>query len=153
VRFDDDYAFDRVDDTLVTVWRGDPIRVRLEHMVEQLVRIHERHPRGAFLYSVVLPTAGMPNAETRELMREQFQAMRNRLRAAAIVLEKRGVEGALSRTILSTLATLTRQPFALRTFAERGQGAAWLAGHSTLTPPSVMVARAMTLEQSFARGR
>jgi len=143
--FDQSYAFEATGDTLVTAWLGDPLPARLTHMVTQLEKIYAKHPRGVFLYSVVTSTAGMPSPEAREVMRRQFHAMRDRLRAAGIVLEKTGVEGTLARTILSTVTTLTRQPFALRTFGDRVSAATWVVKQGATAPASAILACAESL--------
>jgi hypothetical protein len=153
VLYDEGYAFEALEDTLVTVWTGDPLPKRLTHMVARMNELHDQRAKGVFLFAVIRPSAGLPNPESRNLMQRQFQQMRNRLLACAVVLEKTGLEGALSRTMLSTLSTLTRQPFPLKTFAERAIAAQWLGERSAQARPSAVVALAAKLEQSLAPPR
>jgi hypothetical protein len=114
------------DNTLVAFWTGQPTAERLEVMVEQLQRVWRQHQTGVFLLNVITADTGIPDAETRRVILGQFESMRNRLLAVAIVLEKSGIDATMSRAILSTLVTISRRPFAMKVFSERAAAAAWL---------------------------
>lgn len=119
-----------LENTLVAFWIGEPTVARLEAMVEELCELWSKHPSGVFLLNVITEKTGIPDNEARRAIVQQFDSMRNRLKASAIVLEKTGVDGTMSRTILSTLVTISRRPFAMKVFSNRGEAATWLAEQS-----------------------
>lgn len=112
--------------TLVAYWVGQPTVERLETMVDQLSSLWRRNQPGVYLFNVITADTGIPDTETRRTIAKQFESMRNRLIASAIVLEKSGVDGTMSRAIISTLLTITRNPFAMKVFGTRDAAAKWL---------------------------
>jgi len=116
-----------LDNTLVAYWIGQPTPERLEAMVEQLRGAWRQHQEGVYLLNVITEDTGIPDTGTRRVIVEQFMSMRERLKASAIVLEKKGIDGTMSRTILSTLVTISRRPFDMKVFPRRDTAATWLA--------------------------
>jgi hypothetical protein len=84
----------------------------------------------------------MPGPAARETLREHFEQVRGRLAAMAVVLEKSGIEGALSRTVLTTVVTLSRRPFTLKVFSDRRDASVWLASQGA-APSAVEAMAAM----------
>jgi hypothetical protein len=115
------------ENTLVAYWVGEPTAERLEAMVEQLRGVWRKHQTGVYLLNVITENTGIPDSATRRAIAGQFESMRNRLRASAIVLEKDGIDGTMSRAILSTLVTISRRPFDMKVFSTRDEAASWLA--------------------------
>jgi hypothetical protein len=91
-----------------------------------------RHPDGLYVLNVITEQTGMPDNAARNYMGEQFATMRGRIKAMAVVLEKRGVMGTLSRAILNTVATISRRPFEMGILSDRPEGANWLASRASL---------------------
>jgi hypothetical protein len=75
----------------------------------------------------------MPDSETRRVIVELFESMRSRLKSSAIVLEKSGVDGAMSRAVLSTLVTISRRPFDMKIFSNRDAAATCSLGKAAPT--------------------
>jgi hypothetical protein len=139
------YAADVVRNTLVVVWNGDPTIGRLEVTFARLVDLSKRYPDGVFMYNVILPSTGMPGSDARKLLQHQFESMRGALKGAVVVLEKSGIEGTLSRTIISTLLVLSRKPFAMKVFGLRREASEWLASHGNSHDGELWIARAAAL--------
>lgn len=115
------------ENTLVVCWNGEPTEARLNAMVEQRQSLWNAHRRGVYLLTVIYAKTGFPDSNARKAMVAQFESMRDRLRASAIVLEKDGVDATLSRAIISTLLTMSRRPFAMKIFPRRAVATQWLA--------------------------
>jgi hypothetical protein len=143
-----DYAFatKSVGDTLVAVWCGDPSAARVELLVEEMRAIAARNNSRVFMLKVITDPTPVPDAAARAALQKNFAAMRGTLMAAAMVLEKTGIEGTLSRTVLNTLSTVTRQPFPNRVFAVRRDGAVWLGNNGCTTPVTSLMSAAEGLE-------
>ena len=121
------FAQSALKNTLVCVWVGDPTPENMEQFGRELEQLSVRYPSGIMMFSVVGDSCGMPSAAARSLMQRQFEAMRGRLLYATVAFEKTGIGGALSRTILSTLLTITRRPFEMSIHLSREEAARWLA--------------------------
>jgi hypothetical protein len=143
---DEAYATTVVHNTLLAVWSGAPTAARVDVLGEQLREIADRNQSRVFLYNVITHSATVPDAAAREALKKHFVAMRGSLVACAIVLEKTGIEGTLSRTVLSTLVTITRQPFPLRLFAVRRDAASWLVTQGCVTTGGMLTSLAESLE-------
>lgn len=147
---DDAHATGTVQDVVVAIWRGDPNADRISGLGETLRTAARRNADRAYLYNIITHDTPIPNAEAREALQRQFASMRGKMTAAAIVLEKLGAEGALSRAILTTVVTVTRQPFPMRIFARRRDALIWLknqgcgASAATITTLSESLWRRMT---------
>jgi hypothetical protein len=144
-------------DTLVAVWQGDPTPERMRAMGDQLRAIARANSGRVFLYNVITASTGMPSAETRVECQTQFASMRGQLMAASIVLEKTGLEGALSRTMLSTFITLSQRPFPMRVFAVPRDAALWLSASGSVASATAISSLADALrlklrETSIAQG-
>jgi hypothetical protein len=126
-----------LDNTLVAVWSGKPTVARLNTLVQALRQTYVAHPEGVYLYNLITVRTAMPDKAARELLAKQFESMRGKLLAAAIVLEHSGIQYTLSRAVIATLMTITRNPFALKTFDDRAVAAMWLSGESGTSPPSI----------------
>jgi hypothetical protein len=123
---DDAFATSGLQDTLVVVWRGDPTPERVSALAEHLRGIARRNDGRVFLFNVITATTPLPSPESRTRLQAEFASMRGQLKAASIVLEKMGVDGAVSRAVLSTLITISRRPFPMRVFPARRDAASWL---------------------------
>jgi hypothetical protein len=144
--FDEAHATTVLSDTLVAVWKGDPSAARLTSLGAELRTISQRNEGRVFVYNVITATTPVPTYESLAALQTQFNAMRGQLVALAVVLEKTGVEGTLSRAMLSTVITATRQPFPLRVFADRRDGAGWLGSQNCSIPSDRLVSLASGLE-------
>ena len=130
---DPHFEMSPIDNTLIAVWIGDPSKVRLERLVGKLRELHGQHPKGVYLFNVITGTTGMPDQETRQTIARQFDSMRGRLMAYS-----KGLPGSkLSRTVISTLLTISRRPFALKIFARRDGAATWLSEHCGVDAPAL----------------
>ena len=116
-----------VDNTLIAVWHGDPTLDALRVFGNELTHLADRNPAGIYILNVITEATGMPDNAARALLQSQFQAMRGRVTCAAIVLEKRGIMGSLSRAILTTLLTVTRRPFEMGIHDDRLEATRWLS--------------------------
>lgn len=116
-----------VENTLVAVWHGECTRTQLEHFGKELERLAARHPRGIYVLNVITEETGMPDNAARAYLEAQFASMRGRVKATAIVLEKRGIMGTLSRAILNTVLTISKRPFEMGIVGDRSEGVLWLA--------------------------
>lgn len=121
------YALGIEQGTLLAVWAGEPDAGQLGRAVEHMLELHRRYPAGVLMFNLIRSTAGMPSEGVRAHLRDYFERMRGKLSAAAVVVEHRGILQSLSRAVISTLVTITRKPFPLKTFGDRQQAAQWLA--------------------------
>lgn len=124
--YDDGHATEAIQDVVVAVWRGDASAERINGLADTLRVAAQRNAERIYLYNIITHDTPIPNAAAREALQIQFASMRGRLMGAAIVLEKVGAEGALSRAILTTVVTVTRQPFPMRIFSRRRDALVWL---------------------------
>jgi len=139
------FRISSVQDTLVAVWAGEPTVARLSEMVQALRSLHATHLEGVHLYNLITTRTGIPNKPARDLMARQFEAMRGKLISAAIVLEHSGVQYTLSRAVIGTLLTMTRNPFALKIFEKRDAAGQWLSTRSRASSEAI-VTLAMEIE-------
>lgn len=135
---DEAHATSNVRDTLVAIWRGEPTPERLGALADQLRAVAQRSSGRVYLYNVITPETRVPSPAARSALQSHFISMRGQLIAAAIVLEKTGAQGALSRAILKTLLTITRQPFPMRVFSVRKDALAWLASQGCGAHPNAL---------------
>ena len=150
--FDEAHATSGIQSTLVAVWRGDPTPHRVRDLADQMRAIAERSSGRVYLLNVITASTPVPSAAARAALQREWAAMRGTLMAAAIVLEKGGIEGTLSRAVLSTIATATRQPFPMRVFASRRDAATWLVGSGCGTSVAALTNLAESLEQKLVHG-
>jgi hypothetical protein len=143
--FDEAHATSGLQDTLVAVWQGDPTAKRMSALAEQMRVIARGNAGRVFLYNVITASTPLPGAEARAECAAQFASMRGQLLAASIVLEKTGLEGALSRTMLSTFVTISGRPFPMRVFALCRDGAAWLGSNGSTASATALVSLADAL--------
>jgi hypothetical protein len=143
---DEAYAMTGVQDTLVAIWRGDPSPDRVDALAAQMRVIAKRNNSRVFLYNVITHSTPVPSAGSRATLQKHFSGMRGTLMGAAMVLEKTGLEGALSRTVLNTLGTIARQPFPMRIFAVRRDAAVWLGNQGSAASGVALTSMAESLE-------
>lgn len=115
--------------TLIVIWKGEPKSAALSLAAKQMLLLHRTYPREVFMLNVITEATGMPDAATRQTLQGLFEQMRGKLAAAAIALEHRGVLQNLSRAVISSLVTVTRQPFPLKVFGSRAAATQWLGAH------------------------
>ena len=142
------YRIEAVGNTLVVAWWLEPEISNLVAVLHGLRDLHVRHPQGIFLFNVITAATKMPKPAVREVLREHFSSMRGKLLAAALVVEKPGIQGSLTRAVLTTVHTLSRAPFAMKLFSNRRAGARWLAGHPTAMPANLILTSAESLVAS-----
>jgi hypothetical protein len=149
---DAEFRTGSVQNTLVAVWSGEPSAMRLASMVQSLRELHATNPNGVYLYNVISARTAMPEKAARDLMVRQFESMRGKLIAAAVVLEHSGIQYTLSRAIIATLATITRSPFLLKVFDSRATAAEWLSTTSKV-PAQAMLYSARELEAAMQKAQ
>jgi hypothetical protein len=125
------YVVTSVSNTLVAYWYGECTLPALEQFRGELEQVALRHPSGIYVLNVISEETGMPDNAARKYLGEQFATMRGRIKAMAVVLEKRGIMGTLSRTILNTVATIARRPFEMGIVGDRSEGASWVASRAS----------------------
>lgn len=140
-----------VENTLVALWHGECTRPQLEHFGRELERLAARHPRGIYVLNVITDETGMPDNAARAYLEAQFVSMRGRVKATAIVLEKRGIMGTLSRAILNTVLTISKRPFEMGIVGDRSEGALWLAPRAAQKSERLMQALGALVSQAAAR--
>lgn len=145
--FDEAHATTVLGDTLVALWKGDPTAARITALGAELRAVAQRSQGRIFVYNIITASTPVPTYDSLAALQKQFNTMRGQLVALAVVLEKTGVEGTLSRAVLSTTLTVTRQPFPLRIFAQRRDGAGWLGSQSCSIPSDRLVSFATALEE------
>jgi hypothetical protein len=123
---------------LVAVWLGEPDPRHLAEAVAKMEELHLQFRGRVVMFNVITSSAGMPDNRTREALRQHFEQMRGKLAAVALTIEHRGILHTLSRTIITTLVTMTRQPFPLKIFGARDEAAEWLAGYPGAPDPSAL---------------
>jgi hypothetical protein len=133
------------------MWTGDPSVEELQRLFNELQALWGKHAAGVYLLNVITARTGMPGAPAREALRKYFEQARGKLRACAIVLEKSEIEGALSRTILTTLVTLARRPFATKIFADRPSASLWLVSQGAEGPARGLNEALQRLEAQLSR--
>jgi hypothetical protein len=116
-----------VGNTLVGLWFGECNLETLGSFSNELEALAAQRPQGIYILNIITDSTGVPDNATRALLQERFTAMRGRLLASAIVLEKRGIMATLSRAILTSVMTITKQPCEQVIFGDRGLAAEWLA--------------------------
>ncbi len=131
------FQLSNVHNTLVAVWAGKPTAPRLCKLVEAMQALHSQHSDGVYLYNLITARTGMPEKDARELMARQFDSMREKLIAAAVVIEHSGVIYTLSRAVIATVTTIARNPFVLKIFDDRASGAQWLSTRSGVSPQTL----------------
>lgn len=129
------FASTTVQNTLLAVWWGAPDVHELARHYREIESVCGASKDGAFLLGVITPSTLIPGPAAREALRAQFERVRGRLLALAVVMEKTGIEGTLSRTVLTTLLTLSRRPFAMKIFADRRSALLWLAERGARVSP------------------
>ena len=139
-------------DTLIAVWQGEPTVARVNALADQLRDVARMHRGRVFLYNVITEPTPIPSAEARDALRAQFESVRGQLLGASIVLEKIGVQGTLSRTVLNTLLTLSQRPFPMRVFPTRRDAAVWLSTLGCVPPPNALVQAADDLTEQLRAG-
>jgi hypothetical protein len=144
---DDAYAISGAQDTLVAVWQGDPSADRVNVLGDHLRLWAKRNAGRVYLYNVITATTRLPSAQARSALHAQFSSMRGQLQGLAIVMEKTGVEGSLSRAMLTTVFTVTRQPFPMRVFALRRDALIWLTRQGCTATADALTGVADTLTQ------
>jgi hypothetical protein len=149
-----DQAYVTIDlaDTLIAVWQGDPTSARVTALADEMRDLGQAYRSRIFLYNVITAATAMPSAEARDVLRMQFERMRGQLGAAAIVLEKLGIEGTLSRTVISTVLTISQRPFPLRVFPTRRDAANWLVSQGCRPEAAQILAEAEALEARLRAG-
>ncbi|HVY25458.1 MAG TPA: hypothetical protein VHB79_02860 [Polyangiaceae bacterium] len=140
-----------VDNTLIALWWGECTRPALEDFGRELERLSARHPRGIYVLNVITEETGMPDNAARAYLETQFASMRGRLKATAIVLEKRGIMGTLSRAILNTVLTISKRPFEMGIVGDRSEGAHWLAPRAAQRSERLMQALAALVSRAATR--
>ncbi|HKP55088.1 MAG TPA: hypothetical protein VJV78_00125 [Polyangiales bacterium] len=120
---------------------------------EQLRVLAGRNDQRVYLLNVITATTAVPSAEARTSLQRHFAAMRGKIIGAAIVMEKTGVEGTLSRAVLTTLLTITRQPFPMKLFAVRRDAAVWLNSRGCTASSVSLVSLVESLEQKLRASR
>ncbi len=145
------YASAQLNNTLAVVWTGDPSVAEVQRLFFELQALWAKHEAGACLLNVITAQTGMPDAPAREALRNYFAQARGKLRACAIVLEKSDIEGALSRTILTTLVTLARRPFVTKIFADRPSAALWLIAQGADYPARGLAETLQRLDAQLSR--
>jgi len=135
---------------LVAVWVGDPSVDQVRKFGAELEAVAEFHPSGIYVLNVITAGVGMPDQASRELLRQQFEGMRGRMRAAAIAIEQTGITATLSRAVISTLVTLTRRPFAVSILDHRSKAAQWLSQYPGVVAAEQLVDLANRLERQRA---
>jgi hypothetical protein len=121
------YLVTTVGNTLIALWFGECTLLPLQKFRADLEQLAIRHPGGIYVLNVITEETGMPDNAARKYLGEQFATMRGRIKGLAVVLEKRGIMGTLSRTILNTVATIARRPFEMSIVGDRSEGASWVA--------------------------
>jgi hypothetical protein len=144
---DEAHATSAVQDVVVAIWRGEPNAERITGLGETLRLAARRNADRVYLYNIITNDTPIPNAAAREALQAQFASMRGQLLGAALVLEKLGAEGMLSRAILTTVFTVTRQPFPMRLFSRRRDALVWLKTQGCVASPATMT----TLSDSLWR--
>jgi hypothetical protein len=147
------YALEVVKTTLVVVWVGEPTVANLTDVYAHLLALRARDFGDIALFTVITASTGMPEPDARALLKRQFEEMRGGLKASAIVLEKQGVEGTLSRAILSTLLIVSRRPFPMKIFGARPEAGRWLAQYQSTHTAELVVARADALAAGLGATR
>ncbi|MEI9937890.1 MAG: hypothetical protein WDO69_11790 [Pseudomonadota bacterium] len=142
------YRFEVVQNTLIAIWWLKPEIANLVALVHRLRTLHDNHPKGIFLYNVITATTEIPEPAAREALRDHFSSMRGKLVAAALVVERPGIQGSLSRAVLTTIYTLSRSPFSMKIFSSRPAAAEWLAQHPTAVPADVVLTRIQAMSKS-----
>lgn len=153
LRIGADFALGAIDGTLLAVWAGEPNADHLGLAVDLMLELYRRHPGRLFMLNVITGSAGMPSEAVRARLREYFERMRGKIGAAAIVNEHRGILQSLSRAVISTLVTITRKPFPLKTFGDRGQALLWLAEHEGAPSFKLLEEGLRDLERALVAGR
>ncbi len=143
-----EYRFEVVENTLIAIWWLKPEIASLVALVHQLRALHDNHPKGIFLYNVITATTEMPEPAAREALRDHFSSMRGKLFAAALIVEKPGIHGSLSRAVLTTIYTLSRAPFSMKIFSSRRAAAHWLAEHPMAIPAEAILTRIESMARS-----
>jgi hypothetical protein len=138
--------------TLVVLWTGDPTVEQIELFGRELEILVQRRPDGIHVLNVITEHIGMPDSEGRECLRRQFVAMGGRVLSLAIVLEKRGISGSLSRAMLSTLVTLSRRPFPMTIHVKRSDAVDQLSLLKGVPPAARLLELLQSLERRPAAG-
>jgi hypothetical protein len=144
------FAHASLQNTLIAVWLGDPTVPELEILGRELESLAKRHAKGIHLLNVITPSTGMPDSPARDLLKRQFESMRGRLLSAAIVIEHRGIVAMLSRTVISTLITLSKKPFELNIQSDRSDAADWLSTSEGVPPPRRLLDIATSLDAKLS---
>jgi hypothetical protein len=145
------YASAQLNNALAVVWTGDPSVVEVQRLFQELQVLWNKQEAGVYLLNVITVQTGMPSAPARDALRNYFEQARGKLRACAIVLEKSDIEGALSRTILTTLVTLARRPFVTKIFADRRSAALWLVTQGADYPAGGLAETLQRLDAQLRR--
>jgi hypothetical protein len=120
--------------TLVAIWTGDPTVDQVVLFGRELEHLARRRSDGIHVLNVITAQVGVPDGPSRECLRRQFSAMRGQVLSLAIVLEKHGIAGSLSRAMLSTLITLSHRPFPMTIHLKRSEAAEWLSRKKGVPP-------------------
>lgn len=131
----DGIAVAEVGPVCVVIWRDEVTPARFARQSAGLARVVAHHPAAAAFLYVVEPHVQPPSEEMRKASSAMVKAHQGRLKSVGGVIEARGFMGALTRSVLSGMATLVgRQHPALAFFANVNEAAKWLSQHVQLDP-------------------
>ena len=107
------------------------------------------HPKVSLLSIVPGSAAGLASADGRERGKASLKEMEADLNAMAVVIESGSLASSLTRTIMNTMALVTRRRFAWKTFEAVESASEWVASQLTsrLSPADVaaLVERARSI--------
>lgn len=125
---DDAWALARWRGLLVVVWRKTPTLDRARQVGAELVAL-TAEPGGPTIHilTVIEGRAGVPDVETRAVIKEALRGPRERIGSVAALVLLDGFVGAAVRASLAAMIVILRERHPIRVFGEPSETAAWLA--------------------------
>jgi hypothetical protein len=122
------YAFGKVENIFISVWRGANTAFSLGQQSRLLQEFVARHRKNAAFVCVIEPSSPKPSPEYRDQMVDTLKAAGKDLNCVAVVAEGDGLRSASVRAILTAVSLLRSQAQPTNFFAEAKAAQKWMSG-------------------------
>lgn len=114
----------------IALWQSKPTRQLFEIQRRELEATVKKHPGQAAFMCIIEPSADPPDQDVRNSSTEMIMSHGDKLAATCCVIEGSGFRAALTRTVLTSIAFMTKGKTTMR-FVEHVQTAADWFGTKT----------------------
>jgi len=123
----------------VALWRVAVTPVTAAKQKECLDLVVNRHPGKASFLCIVEPGTQPPDDELRKASSTMINSHGANLKCVACVIEGTGFKAAITRSVLSGIVLLIRNPVPLKMFGTVPAGTEWMREYVPMVPTNVIV--------------